>query len=313
MVAASFTQAQPPRPLTMRVMVPVLLALTVVEAMDGVNAAIAKDVIATVLSASDGTVDGFLSWPHKLAVRVQMALVRVGSDLAEPIGRCLDAALASSANGQSFKPWASPPLPGLTPRDPALNSSDAPMKISAVPTTPSSDRPSPPASRPLTPPKQPSKAHASSAKNSTPTSKMNAPARMASMACLVMTCAVQLDFSMLGVTVPAVQVSDVPTNETAESISYATAGLLHLQPHEVGLLRADNTVVSPRVPLWNSSLVLDGEVHLCTACPAVVDYHVAFPDPQHLLRLACWRPAGAGNQLYTINTLSLRFKIARSC
>ena len=65
---------------------------------------------------------------------------------------------------------------------------------------------------------------------------------------------------MLGVTVPAVQVSDVPTNETAESISFATASLLHLQPWQVGLLRADNTAVSPRVPL--SSLVMDGEVQL---------------------------------------------------
>jgi hypothetical protein len=204
--------------------------------------------------------DGFLSWPHKLAVRVQMALMRTGSNLAEPIGRCLDGALASSANGHSFKPWASPPLPGLTSPAPSLSSSDAPIKTSAVPTTRSNGRPSPPASRPLTPPKPPPQAHVSSSKSSTPISKMSAPARLASMACLVMTCAVQLDFSMLGLTVPAVHISEIPTSETAESISYATASLLHLQPHEIGLLRADNTAVSPRVPL--SSLVVDGEVHL---------------------------------------------------
>jgi hypothetical protein len=60
MVAASFSPAPPPRPLTMRVMVPVLLALTVIEAMETVDAAIVKDVMATVLSASDGTPDGFL-------------------------------------------------------------------------------------------------------------------------------------------------------------------------------------------------------------------------------------------------------------
>jgi hypothetical protein len=96
----------------MRVAIPVLLALAVVEALDPVNAAIAKDVMATLLSVSDGTCDVALLWPHKLAVRVQLALTKMGSDLCEPMGRCIDATLASSANGQSFKPWASPPLPG---------------------------------------------------------------------------------------------------------------------------------------------------------------------------------------------------------
>ena len=60
MVTACLSPAPPPRPLTMRVMVPVLLALTVIEAMETVDAAIVKDVMATVLSASDGTPDGFL-------------------------------------------------------------------------------------------------------------------------------------------------------------------------------------------------------------------------------------------------------------
>ena len=104
----------PPRPLTMVIAVPIAVALAVVEMMDMCDGTLANVLHATVLSASNATLDGFVSWPHKLAVRVQMALLRFGSDLAEPFGRCLDAALSSSAMGQNFKPWAAPPLPGLS-------------------------------------------------------------------------------------------------------------------------------------------------------------------------------------------------------
>ena len=135
----------PPRPLTMVVAVPMVLALAVVEMMEVCDGTLANALHANILSASNATFDGSVSWPHKLAVRVQMALLRFGSDLAEPVGRCLDAALSSITAGS--------PLPRRPSHRRKVAASTAASSIgsrrraqapSAVPTSQSSSATAPP-------------------------------------------------------------------------------------------------------------------------------------------------------------------------
>ena len=70
-------------------------------------------VLATITSSPLHDHDDLIVWSHRFAVRVQVHLKSHGSDVAEPVGRCIDAALSASANGRSFKPWSHPPWSGF--------------------------------------------------------------------------------------------------------------------------------------------------------------------------------------------------------
>ena len=98
----------------MPVAVPLVLTIAVLDVMEVYDGRLYNVLHSSILSATKATLDGSVEWPYRLAIRVQMTLLRFESGLAEPVGRLLDAALSSSAMGQDFKPWATTPLPGVS-------------------------------------------------------------------------------------------------------------------------------------------------------------------------------------------------------
>ena len=106
--------APPRRSLEMPIIITVSLAVMVAHALEGIDESIVKVILDIIQAGCACSAEDELILTHKFAVRVQMALVSCSSAVAEPMGRCIDAALAASADGQRFKPWASTPLPGLS-------------------------------------------------------------------------------------------------------------------------------------------------------------------------------------------------------
>ena len=96
------------------VVVPLVVVLAVADTIATADARLLEALLDTICSTKISSPDDVIIWRHKLAVRVQVALCRCGSDLVEPVGRCIDAALCSCADGTSFKPWSHTPLPGLS-------------------------------------------------------------------------------------------------------------------------------------------------------------------------------------------------------
>ena len=253
----------PARPLNLQVVIPLLLALTVLEFLQTIDDRLASDVLATINSRQLGGADDFvIVWTHKLAVRVQMALVEAGHELAEPVGRCIDDVLSASADGHRFKFWSSPPLPGLSALA-RLSGNDPPRSADALPVD-SCVQPERRSVRISTTveyqPKPCAKGRGSGSNGRVLASKKGPPISLASTVCAALVCAVTLDFSRLGAAAPILNWEGVPINETAQGLSLATSSLLSLAPHELGLLRDDDSVVSPRMPL--SSLIVNGTVHL---------------------------------------------------
>ena len=93
--------------------IPLVIVLAVADSVAPVNERLHHDVLDTILSVQHSSNNDIISWQYKFAVRVQMALKLQGSEVAEPVGRCIDAALSSCSNGRAFKFWAQAPLPGL--------------------------------------------------------------------------------------------------------------------------------------------------------------------------------------------------------
>ena len=101
-----------------QVPLPFHIASGVAEVVKGLD----RKLYAALLATLDDIVEdefeavAMLVWPHVLAVRTQMALVKASSPMGEVLGRLIDAFLAAGANGKQFHPWASSPLgPFTTP------------------------------------------------------------------------------------------------------------------------------------------------------------------------------------------------------
>ena len=90
------------------VVLSMLVVIAVAEEVESLNRKLYESVVATLERAPAHA--QALVWPMELAARAQYALVKASSPVAELLGRCIDAALAASGNGRSFKPWATPPL-----------------------------------------------------------------------------------------------------------------------------------------------------------------------------------------------------------
>ena len=93
--------------------IPLVVVLAVADSVASDNERLRLDVLDTILSVQPSSNKDIISWQYRFAVRVQMALKLQGSEVAEPVGRCIDAALSSCSDGAAFKFWAQPPLPGL--------------------------------------------------------------------------------------------------------------------------------------------------------------------------------------------------------
>ena len=86
-----------------------LVAMTVVEAVQQLDQNLFECVVATLAVSPSAGNETIVFWSRALAVRVQMAqltLVAAKESAAELLGRVLDASLESRADGQPFKHWA---------------------------------------------------------------------------------------------------------------------------------------------------------------------------------------------------------------
>ena len=245
-------------PLNPWVPVSLVLAFAVVEALTAVDEMLANDVLATLAAIDHRLGNNVIEWPLRFAVRVQLALTKANASVAEPMGRCIDQRLSASADGVSFKPWSTTPLAPLSSpvfKSASPNASQSRQQAATSVTSP--DYASPGLHQtPMYPPKdrpKPPKARQESARG-------KSAAMMVSTVCAVVACTVNLDFSLLGTAAPALQVADVPTNETIKSLATLTAGLFDVDTAEVSFLSEAHTAVNPRVQL--SSLVEDSTVLL---------------------------------------------------
>ena len=92
------------------VLVLVVVAVTVAEAVERLDQKLfmaVKETLEGIASAPRRTV---LQWPMRLAVRAQLSLRAASDPVAELLGRTIDAALESRAKGVPFRHWATPPL-----------------------------------------------------------------------------------------------------------------------------------------------------------------------------------------------------------